>query len=138
VPESIQLLDLKVLSDDQFRIRPGEETHYGSLYYLGIDLRSVDHGCPAEHGLHRASDWLTQLTNSDDRSQCYLPFDFADESMQWIACEARGDFIEIVFGWLLSKAGQSLHPTSASMPNVCLISGLTIRHWRSRFICRDC
>ena len=100
MPEFIRLLDLQLLLSDEFRIRLGEESRTASLYYLGIDPKSIDHDCPAEEALRRLlKGWLTQLANCSGRGRRYLPLDFSDESTQWLACEAKGNTVEVVFGW---------------------------------------
>ena len=97
---STHILDLQLLSDEEFRIRLGDESRTGSLYYLGIDPRSVDHDCPAEEGLRRlVRGWLNQLSDCSNSGIRYLPFDFADESTQWLACDASNSTIDVVFGW---------------------------------------
>ena len=102
MPAFNPLLDLQLTSDDEFQIRLGEEVRTGSLYYLGIDPRSVDHDCPPVEGLRRLlNSWLNLLISqrNADRGPCYLPFDFTDETTQWIACEVASDTIHVVFGW---------------------------------------
>jgi len=98
--EFTRLLDLQLYSDDQFKLTVGDESRTGSLYYLEIDPKSPDESCSPENGLARLlGGWLTRLTVDYDEMLCYLPFDFADECTQWLACEKSGSLVNIVFGW---------------------------------------
>ncbi len=102
MPDFKPVLDLQLTSPDEFRIRLGEETRTGTLYYLGIDPRTADHDCSPAEGLRRLlTGWLRLLISERQTppGPCYLPFDFADETTQWLACEISDDMIHAVFGW---------------------------------------
>lgn len=116
MPDFTPLLDVQFLSQDEFVICLGEETRTGALYYLGIDPRTADHDCPSAEGLKRLfTGWLNLLINSRGMSPgpCYLPFDFADESTQWLACEISDNMIHAVFGWAPVE-GWAISPSDLS------------------------
>lgn len=94
------IADLTIISDEQFRVRIGDEVRSGDLYYLGIDPRNVDHNCTVDVGLRRLIDgWIETIAANVEGVIFYLPFDFSDEFTRWLACEKRGSEITVVFGW---------------------------------------
>jgi len=116
MPDFSLLLDVQFLSSDEFVICLGEETRTGALYYLGIDPRTSDHDCPPAEGLRRLfRGWLDLLVQHrrSGTGPCYLPFDFADESTQWLACEISDNDIHAVFGWAPVE-GWSISPSDLS------------------------
>lgn len=115
MPRFISLLDVQLTSDDEFLLRLGEETRPGTLYYLGIDPQSAEHDCPPKEGLRRLlTSWLDELIKSRSLTgPCYLPFDFGDESTQWLACEVSGNMVHAVFGWA-EVEGWAISPSDIS------------------------
>lgn len=112
MPRFQPLMDVQLTSKDEFRLRLGEATQTGAMYYLGIDPQSPDHDCPPARSLQRLfRAWLQLLLDSRGLSgPCYLPFDFADESTQWLACELSDNMIHAVFGWAEIE-GWAISPT---------------------------
>jgi len=100
MPLFSRLIDLQFTSADEFALRVGSEQRTGSLYYLGIDPRAPDHNCMPTTGLARLfSSWIERLLQPHVSSPVFLPFDFADETTQWIACETSDNTVHMVFGW---------------------------------------
>lgn len=93
-------VEVRLIDDDHFVLRVGEEVRRGDLYYLGIDPRTQDHDCTAADGIRRLlSRWIEVLLESDAGCILYLPFDFSDETTRWLACEKHDQQITTVFGW---------------------------------------
>lgn len=104
-------IDVRLTQEGQFEVSVGEETRRGDLYYLGIDPRTRDHECSNELGLLRLVEgWITAIIDHDSADVFYLPFDFTDESTQWLACQKHDDKITIVCGWALVE-GWSISPS---------------------------
>lgn len=100
MPLFSRLIDLQFTSAEEFVLHIGSEQRTGSLYYLGIDPRAPDHNCTPTTGLARLfSGWVKYLLQPDIPNPVFLPFDFADETTQWIACEISDNTIHLVFGW---------------------------------------
>jgi len=100
MPLFSRLVDFQFTSDEQFMLRIGSEQRTGSLYYMGIDPQAPDHNCAPNIGLARLfRNWIEQLLRPDLPNPIFLPFDFTDETTQWIACEVSDNIIHLVFGW---------------------------------------
>jgi hypothetical protein len=100
MPLFSRLIDLQFTSADEFTLRIGSEQRTGSLYYLGIDPRAPDYNCTPCTGLARLlRNWIEHLLHTDTPNPVFLPFDFTDETTQWIACETSDNTIHMVFGW---------------------------------------
>jgi len=100
MPVFAPLIDIRLLPGEEFSLRLGEEYRTGGLYYLGIDPRAPDYDCEPAIGLARLlASWMTHLCDPASPQPIYLPFDFADETTQWLACERSGNMLHAVFGW---------------------------------------
>ena len=93
------IVDVRFTSDEEFSLRVGDERRTGGLYYLGIDPRTPDHKCAPDVGLRKLlAGWIDCLIDRQLPCPVYLPFDFGDETTQWLACERSQNYVDVVFG----------------------------------------